>query len=167
MEENSLESFEGIAPVVNVDEIKQEEEKPEKFDFHKWFNKKKIEIKNLQISSMYDVNLDVLLKLSGGRLNLSDNFNKVFSSFLLCRYLSMDPKLIDYACALSIIVSRNILSEEEIYKFAYHMIPKNKTEYVAKYIKKSKKDKKNNKEEKEEDISFRKDTEVKNTIFDI
>lgn len=167
MEENILESYEGVSPVIIKSDLKDDKQKEEdrgKFDFHKWFNKKKIEIKNLQISSMYDVNLDILLKLSDGRLHYADNFNEVFSGFLLCRYLSMDRKLISYACALNTIFSSGVLTSEELYKLAYRMIPKNESEYVAKYIKKAKSEKKS---ADADEMASRKEMLIQNSIFDL
>ena len=168
MEDNILESFEGVAPVIDKKELNdpQLDDNQGRFDFHRWFNKKKIDIKNLQFSSMYDVNLDILLKLSGGRLHYADNFNKVFSGFLLCRYLSMDRKLISYACALSTISSSGVLTSEELYRLAYQMIPKNESEYISKYIKKAKGEKKSSKDE-EDELKPRKEMSIQNSIFDL
>ena len=162
MEDNILEILEGREPEIRKD-VQEDDSTEQKFDFIKWFNKKKNEIRNLQFVSMYDVNLDIMLKLSGGKLHLADNFSKVFSPFLLCRYISMNKRYIEHACTLNTISSSGVLSPEEFYKLAYRIMPESDEKFVAKYIKKDK-DKKMKKDF--EEIS-QKELEVKNCIFDL
>jgi hypothetical protein len=88
-----------------------------------------------EISSFFDCLSDILLKFSGGNLVNAENFNKCFSPYMLCRYISMRPSLINYAEYLNNM--QTVLTYKEFYLLAYHIIPKQKTGFI-KYIKKAK-----------------------------
>lgn len=100
----------------------------------------KLKFENKEISSFYDCLSDILLKISGGNLYKYPEFKKHFSNFMLCRYLSMHPTLISFAEYLNKIQLK--LSQEQFYKLAYFIIPKQKNGYIR-YIKKVSKDKHN------------------------
>ena len=67
-------------------------------------------------------------------------FDRMFSSFMLARYLSMRSDLIGYARVINHMQSTS-LSKQAIFKFAYDAIPKQRSGYIQ-YMKKAKKDKK-------------------------
>lgn len=117
-------------------------------------------IKNGDIQSFFDCLADILLKFSGGKLNqTSINFNKYFSPYMICRYISMKKHLIVYAQLLNTL--QTVLSPVDFYKFAYTIIPKQNSAYI-KYIKKMKaKQAVNNKE------IINNDNTIKSTLFDL
>ena len=98
-----------------------------------------LKLKSNEFSAMWEIVADILLKVSG-KLHENPEFQKIFSPFLLCRYLSMRNDLMAYAELLNTINSNSKLSSVQFYKLAYSLIPKQKNSYI-KYIKKMKKDK--------------------------
>lgn len=96
-----------------------------------------MEIKDPQ--NFFDVMSDILLKKSGGTLTESMTFKKSMSPYMLCRYLSMRDDLILYAALLQKYLG--VLTDEQIYKWAYDHVPKQKSGFI-KYITKPKKEKK-------------------------
>ena len=116
-------------------------------------------LKSNEFSAMWEVMLDILLKVSG-TLYKNPEFQKIFSPFLLCRFLSMRPDLFRYAELLNTINSNSKLTNEQFYKLAYELIPKQRNGFI-KYIKKIKKQK----EEKiNEEINIIKE---KSSLFDL
>jgi len=65
------------------------------------------------------------------------DFEKVFSSFMLARYLSMHPKLLGYARLVNHMNTAK-LDSAQMFNFAYDHIPKQKSGYIS-YMKKAKK----------------------------
>lgn len=120
----------------------------------------RLKLESNEFSAMYELVTDILTKTSGGNLHKSPEFSKLFSPFLLCRYISMREDLINYADLLNTINSNSKLTNEQFYKFAYQLIPKQKRDFI-KYIKKTgnKNIQKNN-----NDIN---NIETKSSIFDI
>lgn len=102
-----------------------------------------LKLKSNEFSAMWEIMIDILLKVSGTLYENEEEFQKVFSPFLLCRFLSMREDLIEYADLLNTISSNSKLSNKQFYKLAYQLIPKQRNGYI-KYIKKLKKDKKKN-----------------------
>jgi hypothetical protein len=102
-----------------------------------------LKLKSNEFSAMWEIMIDILLKVSGTLYENEEEFQKVFSPFLLCRFLSMREDLIGYADLLNTISSNSKLSNKQFYKLAYQLIPKQRNGYI-KYIKKLKKDKKKN-----------------------
>jgi hypothetical protein len=102
-----------------------------------------LKLKSNEFSAMWEIMIDILLKVSGTLYENEEEFQKVFSPFLLCRFLSMREDLIGYADLLNTISSNSRLSNKQFYKLAYQLIPKQRNGYI-KYIKKLKKDKKKN-----------------------
>lgn len=91
-----------------------------------------------KINTMYDIVEDILTKTSGGTICEGENFEKFFTPYMLCRYLSMRAELHQYAEYLSFINSMNSLSNRRFYKLAYNLVPKTDDTWIA-YIKKSNK----------------------------
>jgi hypothetical protein len=120
----------------------------------------KEKIKNGEITSFFDCLADILLKYSGGELVKSELFSKYFSSYMLCRYLSMRTTLLPYAEFLNFY--QTSLTPEQLYKLAYSFVPKQKSGYI-KYIKKLKKE---NEEAAENNIN-RCNNNMKLALFDI
>lgn len=115
-------------------------------------------IKSGEISNFFDCLYDILMKCSGGNLIYTDLGKKYFSSFMLCRYISMKENLIVYAEYLNLMQTR--LSTEQLYQLAYNLIPKQKSGYI-KYIKKPVKKSEENIEE------IINSNNMNSTIFDI
>jgi hypothetical protein len=118
----------------------------------------KNKIQSGDISSFFDCLSDILLKYSGGELRKSPEFKKHFSSYMLCRYLSMKESLLPYAEYLNNL--QTILSSEQMYILAYNLIPKQKTGFI-KYIKKNKK------EDEKTDIFFNENINNNMKLFDL
>lgn len=117
-------------------------------------------IKNGDIDSFFDCLADILLKFSGGTLyKTCQNFNKYFSPYMICRYISMKPQLIEFAEVLNQL--QTVLSFEDFYKVAYSIIPKQRSGYI-KYIKKLKAKEAVNNEE-----IINNDNTIKSTLFDL
>ena len=95
------------------------------------------------MNNFFDILKDILLKESGGKLYEEENFDKLFSSFMLCRYISMRPSLIEYSEILNQF--QMTLDKRQLYTLAYNIIPKQGNSFI-KYISKAKK-----KKEKDED----------------
>ena len=75
-------------------------------------------IKNGDIDSFFDCLADILLKFSGGTLHQTcQNFNKYFSPYMICRYISMKPQLIEFAEVLNQL--QTVLSFEESAKCSF------------------------------------------------
>ena len=85
--------------------------------------------------NLFDIVADVLSKRSNGTLDQDPEFHKVFSSFMLVRYLSMRPSLIDAAEILNSV--QGVLSPSQLYKLAYSIVPKQGSPFI-KYISKRK-----------------------------
>lgn len=98
----------------------------------------KLKIETNQIDSFFDCLADILLKLSNNKLDTFPEFKKYFSKVMVCRYLSMNSKLLYYAEYLNKV--QLILSNEQFYHLAYMLIPKQNSNFI-KYIKKNKKEK--------------------------
>lgn len=79
---------------------------------------------------------DILTKQSGGTLHEEPGFKSSMSSYMLARYLSMRDDLLIYARIIN--QYQMTLTDEQIYKWAYKNVPKQKTPYI-KYLKKAKK----------------------------
>lgn len=91
--------------------------------------------------TFFDILKAILTKNKSMNSVLDDpEFDRMFSSFMLTRYLSMRPDLIGYARIINHMQSTS-LSKQAIFKFAYDSIPKQKSGYIS-YMKKAKKDKK-------------------------
>jgi hypothetical protein len=99
----------------------------------------KLKFESKEIDSFFDCLTDILLKLSNNTLNEFPDFKKHFSNHMICRYLSMSPKLICYAEYLNKL--QLTLNSEQFYHLAYTLVPKQQSGFI-KYIKKPKKDKK-------------------------
>ena len=93
---------------------------------------------------------DILSKTSGGTMHEDYSFKSSFSSFMLARYLSMRVDLIKYAEIINFLNAPNGLSSEQIYKWAYKNIPKQRIPFI-KYISKNKGKKNKKNEEAGED----------------
>jgi hypothetical protein len=100
-------------------------------------NELKLKLESNEFSAMYEVVIDICMKYSG-RLYQADNFEKVFSPYILCRYISMRTNLIEYANILNMINSTAKLSKKQFYVLAYNLIPKQTNSFI-KYIKKKEK----------------------------
>lgn len=98
----------------------------------------KNKLQNGEITSFFDCLTDILLKYTNGNLVNSSDFRKHFSSFMLCRYLSMKESLLEYAEYFNML--QTTLTPEQMYILAYKLIPKQKTGFI-KYIKKVKTEK--------------------------
>ena len=122
-------------------------------------DKVKVKIETGEIDNFFDCLSDVLLKHSGGKLHTFTNFKKCWSSFMLCRYLSMKSSLMDYSIMFNQL--QTILTSEQLYILAYNTIPKQSSGFIT-YI--SKKDKK----DKEKSINIVNNTdENKHTVYDL
>lgn len=97
---------------------------------------KQYKIEHLEIDNFFDCMSDLLLKLSNGKLYKSNDFDKHFSPYMVCRYLSMNKNLLPYAEYLNTV--QMILDKKCFYQLAYSLIPKQKTSFIR-YIKKPKK----------------------------
>lgn len=95
----------------------------------------KLRLESNEVLAMYEIVINVLAKYSDD-LFLADNFNTIFSPFIMCRYLSMKSDLLPYAEYLSTVYSTSKLSNVEFYKLCYQLIPKQNNHFI-KYIKKS------------------------------
>ena len=80
-------------------------------------NEIKLKLESNEFSAMYEIVIDICMKYSG-RLYEADNFEKIFSPFILCRYISMKYQLKDYANILNHINSTAKLSKKQFYIFA-------------------------------------------------
>lgn len=100
-------------------------------------NEIKDKLESNEFSAMFELVIDICMKYSG-KLYLSENFEKLFSPYILCRYVSMKQSLISYANILNEIYSTTKLSKKQFYIFAYNLIPKQNNSYI-KYIKKKEK----------------------------
>ena len=97
---------------------------------------KQYKIQHLEIDNFFDCMSDLLLKLTNGNLYKSNDFDKYFSPYMVCRYLSMNTNLIPFAEYLNSV--QTILDKKRFYLLAYSLIPKQKSSYIR-YIKKPKK----------------------------
>jgi hypothetical protein len=98
--------------------------------------------------TFFDILSDILLKKSGGTLCDHPEFKKVFSSYMLCRYLSMRDSLLKYAELLNRYQTQ--IDAEQMYRLAYNIVPKQKSGFI-KYIKKIKPKKQKDSDEETED----------------
>lgn len=119
-----------------------------------------LKLKSNEFSAMYELVADILLKVSGN-LDKAQDFEKLFSPYLLCRYLSMKTELIEYAKVLSAINSNSKLDKSKFYKLAYALVPKQRSSFI-KYIKKKEKKAK----EKESEIN-RSSIKTETNLFDL
>lgn len=110
--------------------------------------------------AMWELVTDIMLKISG-KLYLSDKFDKLFSPYILCRYISMRPSLIDYAIYLNSVNTNSRLTKIQFYKLAYNLIPKQSNAFI-KYIKKKEKSPKENKGD-EQVVN----QDIKTSLFDL
>ncbi len=88
--------------------------------------------------TIFDIVGDVLVK-KNGHLDEDPEFHRAFSAFMLVRYLSMRPSLIEHAEILNSL--QGVLSPSQVYRLAFSMVPKQSSPYI-KYISKKKSDKK-------------------------
>ena len=100
-------------------------------------NELKMKLESNEFSAMFELVIDICMKYSG-QLYLSENFEKLFSPYILCRYISMRHSLIGYANILNQINSTSKLTKKQVYIFAYNLIPKQSNSFI-KYIKKKEK----------------------------
>lgn len=117
-----------------------------------------IKLEEDRFDTMWELVSDVLLKISG-KLDKAEKFQKVFSPYMLCRWLSMRQELMPYVDLLNTINTNSGLTNQQFYKLAYQLIPRQKNDYI-KYIKKAPHVKK-----EENDINSI--DEVQTSIFDI
>ena len=110
-------------------------------------------------NALWELVVDVLLKVSG-KLYLSEKFDKLFSPYVFCRYISMRPSLIEFANYLNTVNSNSGLTKKQFYILAYNLIPKQSNSFI-KYIKKKEKIK--NDDENEIKISH----DIKSNLFDL
>jgi hypothetical protein len=103
----------------------------------------RLRLESNEILAMYEIVINILAKYSDS-LYTAENFNSIFSPYILCRYLSMKTNLLPYAEYLSTVYSTSKLSNIDFYKLSYNLIPKQPNSFI-KYIKKKelKKDKTN------------------------
>lgn len=120
-----------------------------------------LKLKSKEFTAMWEVVVDILLKVSG-QLDENTEFTTKFSPFLLCRYLSMREDLLPYAEILNIINSTSKLTQKQFYRLAYKLVPKQRNGFV-KYIKKIQK--KDTKKLEEAETPSQVDCET--TIFDL
>jgi hypothetical protein len=113
-----------------------------------------------EIETFFDCLADILLKYSNGKLIESDKFKKVFSPYMLCRYLSMRESLVEYAEYFNLL--QGTLTSEQIYLLAYNSTPKQNTGYI-KYLKKTNK---SNQEKNQENINSNND-ELNINLFEL
>lgn len=99
----------------------------------------KLRLESNEVYAMYEIVINILSKYSDN-LYKADNFNSIFSPFLLCRFLSMKNDLLPYAEYLSTVYSTSKLSNIDFYKLSYALIPKQNNSFI-KYIKKKEKNK--------------------------
>ncbi|HPM74279.1 MAG TPA: hypothetical protein PLA71_00990 [Saccharofermentans sp.] len=78
---------------------------------------------------------DILQKNSGGTLHENPEFEKIFSSYMLARYLSMRDSLVVYSMIVEKFQSK--LTPIQIYKWMYKMVPRQNSGFI-KYISKPK-----------------------------
>lgn len=83
--------------------------------------------------------LKVLLVKSGSKDEWLEHpdFEKIFSPFMLARYLSMKPQLLQWSRAINHL-NASKLDKRSIFLFAWDNIPKQANGYIP-YIKKEKK----------------------------
>lgn len=112
----------------------------------------------MELNNFFDCLSDILLKKSGGTLHTLPDFKKHFSNYMLCRYISMKPALIDYAEYFNTL--QTTLTAEQMYLLAYKLIPKQHSGFI-KYLKKNKV---KNDENEEEIINS---NNTKNILFDL
>jgi hypothetical protein len=103
-------------------------------------NELKMKLESNEFSAMFELVIDICMKYSG-QLYLSENFEKLFSPYILCRYISMRHSLIGYANILNQVNSTSKLSKKQFYIFAYNLIPKQTNSFIKYIKKKEKKDK--------------------------
>ena len=82
-------------------------------------NELKMKLESNEFSAMFELVIDICMKYSG-RLYESDNFDKLFSPYILCRYISMRKNLIEYANILNIVNSTAKLSKKQFYTWKNH-----------------------------------------------
>jgi hypothetical protein len=84
--------------------------------------------------NMFDILKDILT-IKAGDLHLEDNFEQVFSRYMITRYLSMDSKLIEIAEVCNLL--QTTWSNKQMYTFLVNTVPRRKNPYI-KYISKPK-----------------------------
>lgn len=84
--------------------------------------------------TIFDILKDVLTTKKGN-LHESPDFSKVYSNYMLARYLSMRSELIQYGQWLN--QYGTVMSSENCYKFLVKMVPKSKVPYIQ-YLKSKK-----------------------------
>lgn len=85
--------------------------------------------------NLFDCLKDIIVTKRGD-LNDHPDFSKVWSNYMIARYLSMEPKFLE----ISQIVNRmqGHQDDETVYKFLVKNIPKQRSSFI-KYISKPKK----------------------------
>lgn len=121
----------------------------------------KVKITDGEISYMYEIVTDICMKYSGGIVCNFEDFEKVFSKYLLCRYISMKPAFIEYANYLNLIDSQDLLTNKQFYKLAYSLIPKQNNGFIR-YLKKLGK-----KEAKDTELKINNLNSDTNQLYDI
>lgn len=85
--------------------------------------------------SLFDIISDVI-SFKKRDLDKHPDFNKMMSSFMLVRYLSMRNELMPYVEILNRIQTG--LTKEQFYHLACDLIPKSRNGFVKYYLKKEK-----------------------------
>jgi hypothetical protein len=88
--------------------------------------------------TLFDCLKDIITNKTG-TLHKEDDFKKVWSNYMIIRYLSMDSRF--RAIAVEMNKFSETLSSEQMYLFLVKMIPYNKRNFI-KYIKPAKAKKK-------------------------
>jgi len=117
-------------------------------------------ILNKNINSFFDCLTDILLKYSNNSLDTCQDFEKYFSKYMVCRYLSMNSKFINMAEYLNSI--QQLLSNKQFYHLVYSLVPKQNTAYI-KYIKANKSNNLKNKDTYQQENNL----DNKNNLFNI
>lgn len=93
------------------------------------------------MNKFFDILNDILLKKSGGNLHEHNAFHSIMSPFMLARFFSMRDDFIEYADKINEWNNKQTLTPAQIYQWAYHTVPKQRSGYIS-YISKPKKKKK-------------------------
>jgi len=102
------------------------------------YNEEKIlRIQSFELLNPFEIYENVIMKYND-ELYKADNFDKLFSQYMLCRFLSMKNDLIQYAVYLETILSNSNLTKKQFYQLAYKLVPKQRNGFI-KYIKKPEK----------------------------
>jgi len=87
---------------------------------------------------LFDVLNDIMMKRSGGKLHETEGFDKVMSTYMVCRYLSMRQSTNIYGTLLN--KYQGTLSPSQVYLWLYDTVPKQTSGFIP-YLKRQKKPK--------------------------